>query len=81
MFEGAVGSCDVVGVWIGLRVGGGAMLRVLACITLDEGPGVGTLGSSVVSNCGHSTLGDGLLVASGFVVPCSNPLEEVRVRL
>ncbi len=34
MFEGAVGSCDVVGVWIGLHVGGGAILRALAHVTL-----------------------------------------------
>jgi hypothetical protein len=68
-FEGVVGSCDVVGVQDRLRDGGGATLRALACIILSDGPGVGTLNSGVVGNPGCSTLGDGVSVASGFVVP------------
>ncbi len=50
MFEGTVGSCDVVGIQDGLRVGGGATLFVLVCVTLGDGPNVGTLGSGVVGN-------------------------------
>ncbi len=74
MFEGTMGSCDVVGIQDGLHVGGGEILRVLACITLGDGPGVGTLGSGVVGNCGcstlgGSTLGDGVPVASRIIVP------------
>jgi hypothetical protein len=68
MFEGTVGSCDVGGIRDGLRVGGGAMLHALVCVTLGDGPGVGTLGSGVVGNRGRSTLGDGVSVASRFVV-------------
>ena len=69
MFEGAVGSCDVVGIWTGMRVGGGEMLGALALITLGGWPGIGTLGSTMVGNCGRSTLGGGVLVASGFIAP------------
>ncbi len=69
MFEGAVGSCDAVGVQVGLHVGEEAILCELACITLGDGPGIGTLGFGVVGNHGCSTLGDGVSVASGFVVP------------
>jgi hypothetical protein len=64
-----VGSCDVLGVWVGLHVGGGAMLRALAWITLGDGPGLGTLGSGVVGNRGHSNLSDGVPVASRFIAP------------
>ena len=31
-----MGSCDVVGMWVGLRVGGGAILRALAHVTLRD---------------------------------------------
>ncbi len=50
MFEGMVGSCDVLGVWVVLRVGGGAILRALVRITLGDGPGFGTFSSGVVDN-------------------------------
>ncbi len=39
----AVGSCNVVGGQVGLLVGGRAIVRVLACVTLGDGPSVGTL--------------------------------------
>ncbi len=67
MFEEAVRSCDVVGIWVELHVGGNATLPALACVTLGDGPGIGTLGSGVVGNHGRSILGDGVLVASRFV--------------
>jgi hypothetical protein len=69
MFEGAVGSCDVVGIWNVLRVGGGSTLCALARVTLSDGNNIGTLGSNMVGNHGNSTLGDGVSVASVFVVP------------
>jgi hypothetical protein len=69
ILEGAVGSCDVVGILVWLHGGGGEMLHVLAVITLDDGPGLGTLGSNVVGDCGCSTFGGGVPVASGFVAP------------
>jgi hypothetical protein len=68
MFDGAVGSCDVVGIWDGLCVGGRAMLRALMRITFGDGLNIGTLGSRVVGNLGRSTLVDGASVASGFVL-------------
>ncbi len=69
MFDGAVRSCDVVGIWDGLRIGGGEILHTLAPVTLGDGLNVGTLGSSMVGNHGRSTLGDGVLVAIRIVVP------------
>ncbi len=71
MFEGVVGSCDVVGIQVGLHGGGGAMLHALGHVTLGDGSGIGTLSSGmvVVGNRGLSTLGDGLLVANRFVAP------------
>jgi hypothetical protein len=48
MFEGVVGSCDVVGVQFGLRVGEEVILCALMCITLGDGPSAGTLGSGVM---------------------------------
>jgi hypothetical protein len=69
MFEGTVGACNVVGIQIRVRVGWGATVRALACATLSDGPIVGTLGSGVVGDHGRSTLGDGVSVAIGFVVP------------
>ena len=68
-FDDAVGSCDVVGIRDGLCVDGGAILHAFACITLGDGPGFGTLGSGMVGNHGRSTLGDGVSVVIGFVVP------------
>jgi hypothetical protein len=68
-FKGGVGSCNAVGFWVGARVGWGATVRALVCFTLGDGPIVGTLGSSMVGNHGGSTLGDGVSVAIGFVVP------------
>jgi hypothetical protein len=47
----------------------GETLCALICITLGDGPSVGTLGSGVVGNCGGRGLGDGVSMASGFVVP------------
>jgi hypothetical protein len=69
MFDGAVGSCDVVGIQVERRVGGRAIFCALVCVTLGDGPGGGTLDSGVVGNRGCSTLGDGVSVASGFIVP------------
>ncbi len=66
MFAGAMGSCDVVGIQVGVLVGGGARERALACVTLDDGPSVGTLGLNLAGNCGRSTLGDDVSVAIGF---------------
>jgi hypothetical protein len=69
MFVGAVGSCNVVGVLVGVLVGGGEVERALARVILGDGPSVGTLGSGVVGNPGHNTLGDGVSVGIGFDVP------------
>jgi hypothetical protein len=69
MFEGTAGLCNVDGVWDGERDGGGATVPTLAWVTLSDGPNIGTLGSGVVGSCGCSTLGDGVSVAIGFVVP------------
>ncbi len=63
MFEGAVGSCNVVGIRVRVHFGGGAIVCALACITLGDGPSVGNLVSGMVGNRGHSTLGDGMSVA------------------
>jgi hypothetical protein len=65
----AVGSCDVVGVQVGLLLGGGAIERALVRVTLSDEPSVGPLGSSVAGNYGHSTLGDSMSVVIGFDVP------------
>ncbi len=69
MFEGTVGSCNMIGIQVGVLVGGGVTVRALARVTLGDGPNVGTLGSGVVGDGGRSTLGDGMSVAIGFVVP------------
>jgi hypothetical protein len=69
MFAGAVGSCDVVGIHVGVLVGGGAIECALAHVALSDGPSIGTLGSGVVGDCGKSILGDGVSVAIGFDVP------------
>ncbi len=69
MFAGALGSCNVVGIQIGVLVGGGAIEHALACVTLSDGPSVGTLGSGVVGDRGRSSLSDGVSVAIGFDVP------------
>jgi hypothetical protein len=59
MFEGIVGSYNVVSNQDGVCVGGGARLHELARVILDDGPNVGSLSSGVVGTCGCSTLGDG----------------------
>ncbi len=69
IFEGAVGSCNVVSVWVVVHVVGGAIVRALAYTTLGDRPSVGTLGSGMGGDCGHSTLSDGMSVAMGFDVP------------
>jgi hypothetical protein len=69
MFEGAVGSCNVVGIWVGVRVGWEATVHALVRITLGDGLIVGTLDFGVVGNCGRSALGDGVSVVIGYVVP------------
>ncbi len=51
---------------------GGAIVRALARITLGDRPGLGTLGSGLASNRGHSTLGDGVTVASRIVAPAQS---------
>jgi hypothetical protein len=66
--EGVVGSCNVVGVQDRVHVGGEATVHALVHINLGDGPNVGTLGSSVVGNCGRRNIGDGML-ASIFFVP------------
>ncbi len=66
MFDSPVGSCDVVGIQDGLRIGGGTILRALACVPFGDRPSVVTHGSGMVGDCGHSTLGDGVSVASRF---------------
>jgi hypothetical protein len=63
MFAGAVGSCNVVGIQVGVIVGGGAIKHALARVTLGDGPSVGTLGSGMAGDLGCSTLGDGVSVA------------------
>ena len=67
---GAVGSCEVVGVRVGLCVGGGGLLRAAARSTLGDGLVVGTLGSGVAGIRGWSTLGDGVTVVGGAGVVC-----------
>jgi hypothetical protein len=69
MFAGAMGSCDVVGIQVWVLVGGGAIVHELARVILGDGPSIGTLGSGMLGNHGHSTLGDGVSVANGFDVP------------
>ncbi len=60
---GAVGSCEVVGVRVGL-------LHAAACSTLGDGLVVGTLGSGSAVICGRSTLGDGVTVVGGAGIFC-----------
>jgi len=61
-----VGSCEVVGVRVGLCVGGGELLRAAARITLGDGLVAGTLGSCAAGIHGRSTLGDdGVTVEGG----------------
>ncbi len=50
-----------------MHVGEGAIVRALARVTLGDGPSVGTLGSGVVGDCGHSTLGNGVSVMIGRI--------------
>ena len=69
-FGGAVGSCEVVGVRVGLCVGGGGLLRAAVRSTLGDGLVVGTLGSGAAGIRGWSTLGDGVTVVGGAGVFC-----------
>ncbi len=69
MFESAMGSCDVVGIQVGVHVVGGAIVCALVHVTLGDGPSIGTLGSGMVGYHGHGTLSDGMSVAIGFDVP------------
>ncbi len=49
---------------------------VLAHVTLGDGPGIGTLDSSMVGNCGLSTLGNGVSEACGFVASGWSTLDD-----
>jgi hypothetical protein len=66
MIEGAVGTCNVLGIQVRVPVGG--TVHALACY-LGNGPNVGTHGSGMVGDRGRSTLGDGMSVAIELVVP------------
>jgi hypothetical protein len=65
-----VGSCEVVGVQVGLCIGGGGLLRATARSTLGDGLVAGTLGSGAAGIRGRSTLSDGVTVVGGAVVFC-----------
>ena len=67
-----MGSCEVVGVRVGLCVGGGGLLRAAARSTLGDGLVAGTLGSGTVGIRGRSTLGDDVTVVGGACVFCWN---------
>ena len=67
---GAVGSCEVVGVRVGLCVGGGGLLRAATRSTLGDGLVAGTLGSGAAGIRGRSTLGDGVTVVGGAGIFC-----------
>ncbi len=67
---GAVGSCEVVGIRVGLCVGGGGLLRAAARSTLGNGLVAGTLGSGTAGIRGRSTLGAGVTVVGGAGVFC-----------
>ncbi len=69
MFAGAVESCDKVGIQVGVLVGGEAIERALACVTLGDVPSIGTLSSGMADDHGCSTLGDGVSVTIEFDVP------------
>ncbi len=60
-----MGSCEVVGVRVGLCVGGGGLLHAAARSTLGDGLVAGTLGSGAAGIRGRSTLGDGVTVVGG----------------
>ena len=60
-----MGSCEVVGVQVGLCVGGGGLLRAAVHSTLGDGLVAGTLGSGAAGIRGRSTLGDGVTVVGG----------------
>ncbi len=64
----AVGSCEVVGVQVGLCVGGGGLLHAAARSTLGDGLVVGSGGLSCVA--ARSTLGDGVMVVGGTGIFC-----------
>ena len=65
-----MGSCEVVGVRVGLCVGGGGLLCVAARSTRGDGLVAGTLGSGAAGIRGRSTLGDGVTVVGGAGVVC-----------
>ena len=67
---GAVGSCEVVGIRVGLCIGGGGLLRVAARSTLGDGLVSGTLGPGAAGIRGRSTLGDGVTAVRGAGVFC-----------
>ena len=67
---GAVGSCEVVGVRVGLCVGGRGLLHVAARSTLGDGLVSGTLGPGAAGIRGRSTLGDGVTAVGGAGVFC-----------
>jgi len=64
-----VGSCEVVGIRVGLCVGGGGLSCVVARSTLGA-LAAGTLGSGAAGIRGRSTLGDGVTVVGGAGVFC-----------
>ena len=61
-----MGSCEVVGIRLGLCVGGGGLLRAAARSTLGDGLVASTLGSCAAGIHGRSTLGDGVTVGGGI---------------
>ena len=65
-----MGSCEVVGVRVGLCVGGGGLLRAAARSTLGDGLVAGTLGSGAAGIRGRSTLGDGVTGVGGAGIFC-----------
>ena len=65
-----MGSCEVVGVQVGLCVGGGGLLRAAVHSTLGDGLVAGTLGSGAAGIRGRSTLGDGVTVVGGAGIFC-----------
>ncbi len=67
---GAVGSCEVVGVRVGLCVGDGGLLRAAARSTFGDGLVAGTLGSGTAGIRGRSTLSDGVTVVGGAGIFC-----------
>ena len=63
-----MGSCEVVGVRVGLYVGGRGLLRAAVQSTFVDGLVAGTHGSCAAGIRGRSTLGDGVTVVGGAVL-------------